>query len=505
VGVGISLAAAAACGKSSPTGPSLALLEGLYRLAIESDCAALPPDVRVRTYIASISGTTVSLSGATFFQRPSGTLLNTFSIATSGDTITLSIGQAPSLDARGIIEETRSERFLGIVGTGSGSIRRSTGAQVSIEGSLSAGFGWGENLLQDTQHVGCNATSHRATFGFTPGPTSFPAARAANTLSRLRLTGPASVAPGERALFSVSGEMTDGSARDVTGIVGWNRSSFAIDLGPSGEVTGRQVGESTLQTWLSVPNVLSPLRDSVEVIVVPHGTVRVAGHVSTSNPIQPVAGARIQIISGPSSGLVTVTDWEGRYKLHGVTGMGTLRISKDGYDAELRDISGSGHETVNVTLTAVAPVPDVSGTYMLTITADPGCSDPMPPSSAVRTYSARITQAARSLSVTLSGVPFFVIEGRGSSFPGQADPGRLTFRLDDNDHFDIGGNPDVVELLGGTRVLFLFGEITTDVTPNLLTGTLNGSLQLADRAWPSNGFFWGPACSSTRHQVTFSR
>ena len=97
VGFGISVMVVAACGKSSPSGPSRASLDGLYTLAIESDCAALPPHVRARTYVASIAGTAVSLSGATFFRRPSGELLNTFSIAESGDTVTLSIGQRPSV------------------------------------------------------------------------------------------------------------------------------------------------------------------------------------------------------------------------------------------------------------------------------------------------------------------------------------------------------------------------------------------------------------------------
>jgi hypothetical protein len=270
-------------------------------------------------------------------------------------------------------------------------------------------------------------------------------------------------------------------------------------------VTGRHIGESRLTAWISVPNLLPTLATSVEVIVVPDGTVRVTGEVVTSNPAQPVAGATVEIVSGPSRGLSTVTDWDGRYKLYGVAGAGSLRVSKDGYEPQLREVSGSAHETVDVTLPLLAAVPDVSGTYSLTITADARCENPMPEPFTIRRYTAVITQTGRNLTVTLGGVPFFVVEGRGNGFPGQADPRQLTFQLDDNDHFGIGANMDVVEQLDGARVLFLFGTITTDVTPTRLTGTLNGSLRFADRALPSNGFFWGASCDSKQHQVVFSR
>jgi hypothetical protein len=299
--------------------------------------------------------------------------------------------------------------------------------------------------------------------------------------------------------------MADGSTREATDVVNWQRSTFAIELGPPGDVIGRQIGESTLTAWISVPNLLSNLSDSLEVIVVPDGTVRLAGEVSTSNPTQPVAGATVEIVNGPSTGLTTVTDWEGRYKLYGVAGAGSLRVSKHGYESQIREVSGSAHQTVNVTLPLVAAVPDVSGTYSLTITADAGCENPMPEPFTTRRYTAAITQTGRGLTVTLSGVPFFIREGRGNGFPGQADPQHLMFLLDDNDHFGVGANPDVVEQLGGARVLFLFGQITTDIAPTRLSGTLDGSLEFADRALPSNGFFWGPSCFSKRHQVVFSR
>jgi hypothetical protein len=481
------------------------VLDGLYTLRVESDCAALPPEVRGRTYIASITGTTVTLAGATFWRHPARGLMNTFSVFSSGDTITLALGQSVGSGVRGVVEETSEGRFLEIVGTGSGSLRRPIGGQPSIEGSFSAGFGWGQNLLSDAQHVGCAAGSHRATFRFTPGPTAFPAPGVANTMIGLQVSGPASVAPGQRVRFSAIGEMADGSTRDVTDVAGWQGTSIAIELGAPGEVTGRQVGESMLTAWIPVPNLLSALTTSVEVIVVPNGTVRVAGEVVTSNPTQPVAGATVEIVGGPSTGLSTVTDWDGRYKLYGVAGAGSLSVSKDGYEPQRREVSGSAHETVNVTLPLLAAVPDVSGTYSLTITADAGCENPMPEPFRIRRYTAVITQTGRNLAVTLSGVPFFIRQDRGNGFPGLADPRQLAFQLDDNDHFGVGANMDVVEQLDGARVLFLFGTITTDVTPTRLAGTLNGSLQFADRALPSNGFFWGASCDSRQHQVVFSR
>jgi hypothetical protein len=492
----------AACG--SPASPSARAVDGVYTLRIESTCAALPPEIRVRDYVASIEGSTVALSGSTFWMHPSRGLMNRFVLSAVGNHVALRFDSLTQSNLPTVVEETAPGSYFGIIGTGSGDVQtREGGAAATISGTLTAGFGWGPNLADDRHHTGCGVSP--ATFRFARTTAPFVAPRVARTLIKLQVSGPEAVAPQATAQFAAMGEYPDGSIEDVTSAATWHRGvSFAIDVAAGGRVTGRFVGESSVGATIPIPNA-PPLGASREVIVVPGGTFRIAGRVTTGSPAQPVVNAVISVVSGPATGVSATTDWEGRYALYGVVGESGIRGAKDGFDAQVLSVPGSSHQTLNFELRQQAAFPNVSGTYTLTLSADPACANPIAPPRNVRTYTATIGQSGRVLTVALGGASFFVVEGRGNAFPGLVDPFQLTFQLDDNNHFDIGGNPDVVEQLGGASVMMLLGTITTDITANRLTGEFSGSFQPAERALPSNGFFWGPACESTRHQVVFSR
>ena len=495
---------AAGCGP--PTSPSRGVIDGVYTLRIESTCAALPAEIRVREYLASVEGGTVSLSGGTFWMHPSRGLMNRFALAPAGNRVGLRFDALTSSNLPTLVEETAPGLYFGIVGTGAGDVHAGRAGEVTMSGTLSAGFGWGQNLADDRLHTGCGSATHQATFRFTRTTTTFVPPGVARTLVSLQVSGPASVAPQETAQFAAIGQYPDGSTADVTFDSNWHRGvSFAIDVGAKGLVTGRFFGESTVAASVPIANALSPLSDSREVIVVPAGTFRIVGQVTTGSPAQPVVNAVIAVVSGSATGQSAATDWEGRYALYGVAGESQIRGARDGYDPEIVSVAGSSHQTLNFHLRQQSPFPDVSGTYTLTLTADAACANPIPPPHNVRTYTATIRQNSRLLDVVLSGAPFVVIEGRGNRFPGLVDPFQLSFQLDDNNHFDLGSNPDVVEQLGGASVMMLLGAITTDIAPSRLVGQFSGSFQPADRALPSNGFFWGQPCHSSRHQAVLSR
>jgi hypothetical protein len=503
-GLGLVIGLAAGCG--SPTSPSGGVIDGLYTLRIESTCAALPAEIRVREYFASIEGGTVSLSGGTFWKHPSRGLMNRFALGPGGNRVWLRFDSLTLSNLPALVEETAAGVYFGIVGTGAGDLSFGRAGDVTMSGILSAGFGWGQNLADDRLHTGCGPEAHEATFQFVRTTMPFAPPRVARTLIRLNVSGPASVAPEETVQFAAIGQYPDGSTEDVTFGSNWRRGvSLAIDVGAQGLVTGRFIGESTVRAFVHIPNTLSPLSDSREVIVVPAGTFRIAGQVTTGSPAQPVVNAVIAVDSGPATGQSATSDWEGRYALYGVVGESQIRGTKDGFVPQVLSVPGASHQTLNFHLRQQSPFPDVGGTYTLTLTADPACANPIPPPHNVRAYKATITQNGRSLSVALSGASFFVVEGRGNGFPGLVDPFQLSFQLDDNNHFELGSNPDVVEQLGGASVMMLFGTLTTDVGPSRLAGELSGTFQPADRALPSNGFFWGPPCQSSRHQAVFAR
>ena len=168
----VSVGLLTACGKS-PTGPSSAPppqpptpanIDGAYTVRFDSTCAALPSDLRSRTYTAAITGSpqiVVTLTGANFWMHPtSGGLLNRFTGSVTGNFVSFNV-RGPLDPLWGIVERIDSTRYLEIIGSGSGSTSGST-----IEGRLDAGIGFGSDLRDDAQHVGCAAGSHALTLRF---------------------------------------------------------------------------------------------------------------------------------------------------------------------------------------------------------------------------------------------------------------------------------------------------------------------------------------------------
>ena len=496
------LLASVSCG--SPVTPSNDQIGGIYLLKVETGCAALPAEVRTRTYVAEVVGNVVTLSGATFWTHPSFGLMNKFRIGRSGDAIPIALNLPAGSSVLGVIEETGPGRYFHMLGLGTGRLVPGGSGRSSITGSLSAGFAWGTDMVRDSEHVGC-ASSSAGTFEFAPNASPFVTPGVALSMLRLEVAGPASVAPGETVQFQAVGHFTDGSTSDQTGRTEWGtNASHIVRVTPTGLASGIAFGEAPISTWRSIPNLPSPLVASREIVVVPANTFRVSGRVLTGTPPQAVFDAEVVVASGPAAGLSVRTAWDGGYALYGVSGATEIHVSKPGYLTQTRSLSVQSHQTLDVVLPNAA-VPNVSGSYSLTVSADQSCSHPLPSPLDVRTYTATLAQNGRDLTVTLAGASFLVREGRGNGFPGTVDPQHVTFLLDDNDHFGVGANPDVVEFLGGTRVLMLFGTIIADIAPNRLSGRLSGEFIPADRAPQGIGFFWGPNCSSAKHQVVFSR
>lgn len=150
-------------GPTSPTAPPPSGIDGTYTLRIESTCPEVPLELRNRTYSASIAGSpnvVVTLTGADFWTAPDG-VLNRFTGRVAGNSISFNMFWPPETERWGIVERIDSTTYLEIIGRGSGSIGAST-----IEGRFSAGIGYGTDLRDDLQHVGCSAGLHVLTFRF---------------------------------------------------------------------------------------------------------------------------------------------------------------------------------------------------------------------------------------------------------------------------------------------------------------------------------------------------
>jgi hypothetical protein len=182
-------ASTSACGESRPTGPTgptpptgstgLPLapqIDGTYVLRFDSTCGALPVELRSRTYTASIAGSpnvVVTLTGADFWTAPADGPLNRFTGQVLGNSVSFSLYWPPGTQRWGFVERVGTDRYLEILGLGAGSITGST-----IEGRWSAGIGYGTDLRDDEQHVGCQAAAHVLTFRFSRTAGSRPSTHA---------------------------------------------------------------------------------------------------------------------------------------------------------------------------------------------------------------------------------------------------------------------------------------------------------------------------------------
>lgn len=511
------LVSAAACG-DAPTRPSSSI-DGVYTFRVQSSCVALPVDLRNRAYVATISAGRVTLSGATFWMHPREGLRNTFSVSVFGTSVTFNLEQPSPDSVRGIVEQTSATTYFGISGSAQGSIEEGPGGRPAISGTFAAGFGFGENLLYDDQHVGCPSGAHRATFRFDPDRSSAPAPGVAATLQRIELKGPSTLSPGEAAQFEVTGYLPDGSTRDATAETRWNFRQGSPIFGlhavitPGGVVTGRTVGDDELSAFVSVPNLMTSLTSKVDVVVTPPGTFRLAGRVTVGGSASdPVVGAEVTVTAGAAEGLSATTDWEGRYKMFGVSGPTTLRIVKRGYVDQARDIAGAANDTLDVALPLAGVLPDVAGSYTLTATADPACRENLPEAARVRQYSATIVQTGSIVEARLTGASWdSTIAGQGDRFPGRVEPGTVRFQLAGIDYWGLGAilGPYLGELLPdppGTS-LVLWGNVTSVISGLDLPGTLDGSFVLHNRsihAIPQTGTPIAD-CSSRDHAFTFTR
>jgi hypothetical protein len=321
----------------------------------------------------------------------------------------------------------------------------------------------------------------------------------------LEITGPQAVAPGSTAQFKAITPMSDGTTRDVTNETQWRSNSFSLTVTAPGVVSaGTNTGEAMLSA------AYSGLMSTREVILVPEGTFRFIGTVTdTMAPGGPIEAVRVQVISGTGQGLQFQTDHDGTFRLYGVAGMLELRFSKLGYETRNEHFQVTDHERRNVDLRRLFDVPDVSGTYTMTIAAADTCGTSLPAEAMSRKYSAVLTQVGWTLTVKAGGATFAKINGW---FPadtirdGTVDTQRvrLVFGTLGCGGYYYGCGPSILEQVSTTRFFLPSGQATLEISPTRLAGELDGTIEVHDGPETPN-LVRVASCRSTRHTITFSR
>jgi hypothetical protein len=317
---------------------------------------------------------------------------------------------------------------------------------------------------------------------------------------RLEIIGPRSVAPGATAQFNAIMHRSDNTTQDVTNTATWRSSrTNVLTIAANGVAAAVAAGDAFIQASVNTRG------SSREIIVTPDGTFRLIGSVVESeSSTTPIVGAQVEVVGVPA--VSATSDSQGRYRLYGISANPQIRITKNGYVPRVENLTVTDHQTQNFALSWAGPRPDVSGTYMLTITLADRCRASYPEETFSRTYTAVAVQSGPALTVTLAGATFAVDRnGKGNRFGGRVEPSQVVFQLSFYDYY-YGGYADLVEEISSTLYYIVSGTATiANATPNRLSGSLNGSIMTisADpRPRPNPP---GRSCTATDHQFVLSR
>lgn len=305
---------------------------------------------------------------------------------------------------------------------------------------------------------------------------------------RIEIVGPASIAPGLSAQYSVLQFSLDGSSRPATEVHWYTSQPLLLQVNATGLATAQAPlrGEATLQAQVtSLATNRAVLLATRDVMVVPDDTFRLVGIVMEADATNvPIAGARVEASAAANSSAsvdtFATTGPDGRYKLYGVPPDAELRVRKDGYVTTSDRIQLASHGTRDFALQLDGSRLALAGDYTMTVEAASGCT--FPEDLRRRTYDAVIAQNGPFLSVSLSGPQFLVDStGQGNRFSGSVTTEGAVFQMRTFADFYYPTNPphpDVVELLPDGTLLVVVGSPKVTATPTGLSGHVFGSFTL---------------------------
>jgi len=224
---------------------------------------------------------------------------------------------------------------------------------------------------------------------------------------------------------------------------------------------------SLMFTACSHSNPAEPTAPNSDASTTPAG--RIEG-VVLNTALQGVPDSRVDIVQGPEAGTSVVSGGIGKFALPGRFAEGaqiTLRASRDGYFDTSKTIvmpRGGASMWTELGMKSMAPPSDLSGRYLITMTAADECRANLPETARSRTYTASIVrgQAEERFTGTLLVPP-----DKNMIF-GAAVAGTSATLWFGDAEFSV---PGVLEDLG-TGHLFIAGDVAAMVSPGRISGVL---------------------------------
>ena len=232
---------------------------------------------------------------------------------------------------------------------------------------------------------------------------------------------------------------------------------------------------------------------------------------------RPLAGVKLEVLSGPESGRVMTSDPSGAFSYVGIFDVVvSIRATRDGYVAATASvITGNSLSTeawVAFQLAPLAPPVTVIGEYMLTISADSACTG-LPAAVRTRSYTVAVTPGAHR---TAPANTFFDGRVTGAQAVSQGNTFWVGVAGDYVNVSTEGEGPTIVEEVGPNRYVAYFGAGGASVgSPDWTTfsAAFNGVIEYCElKARIGSYYDCSPTlaavreqCSSTTHGLTLTR
>jgi hypothetical protein len=233
-------------------------------------------------------------------------------------------------------------------------------------------------------------------------------------------------------------------------------------------------GEARVEAQLVPVNAQPSSRVSQDltVLVLEPGTFRISGTVTEARG-GPLSAA-IEIVSGRGTGLHTTTA-RGQYALYGVAGDVQLRASADGFETQVHRTVVTDQTTNDFDLKPLVTPTDISGSWILTLSASPSCRAALPEVAWKREFDAGIAQQGTQFQITLTSPTTYDnggVHARVGRIFGQA----LSFLIEGNEDEGTYIYPDFADRLSPTQWVAILGTVQGTVTGSEIRTTLDGNL-----------------------------
>jgi len=329
--------------------------------------------------------------------------------------------------------------------------------------------------------------------------------------------GADSVGPGQTAQLSVTAFMSSGSTQSVTDVIWESANHELMTVSQTGLVTATDArGEgqiiATYQGSLAVGSVAARSTRRT-LLVLPTGTYVLSGSVTDGG--MPIHDVEVELTSGTGAGMSAIANPS--FKFYGVAGETEIRVSKSGYETQVRRVSVTQHQTQGFELVPSDGRRAVAGTYTLQIAAAAACAQQLPENLRSRTYTAAVSQTGALLSVVLSGADMGGAWKPGDTLGGSVEPTVVRFapaRYSGEDRASTFRPPSIMEVISSseddTTYFTFFGSVVATPDGNGYSGTLDGSLEVitvpgAGEPWWYSAFQRQASCRSAAHQFILTR